>query len=256
MKKLLSSAIVIVLTSTLFYSCTKSKPSPAEEVKTNADVTIKFISTANGAPIIVGDNSAYTTTTARFTAEVVKFYISNASIVSDVASGSKVTGLNNFSLIDMAEGGKRGFTFKGLPNGTYNNLKFNLGVSKSYNSSPTGPEDLNSAGGMYWGESVGYLFFRHEGTYFDASNQQQKLLYHYGTNDAFPTGTNLELSSFKVEGKPKTITIALDLSKLYYGVDIVSFPFCMSDLTVPADKKWVETLVVNFNNSFSIKSIE
>jgi hypothetical protein len=249
MKKLLLSVLASGFLF-LINSCDKNPKLPSGP----SDVAITIKTIANGKEIILGNQDEYITDDGvKFIANVFKYYISNAKLVN--SNGTEVA-LGNYSLIDCAANGKRGFTFNAVPEGTYTKLVFNMGVDKLQNSNGNGVEDLNSSTGMFWGAKAGYLFFKHEGKYTKLDGTKDNLLFHYGSNYGYVSDITIPLSDFKVQGVAKKITLALNVQKLYKGLDIIGRPFVMVDDALPNDVAWTQFLANNFTKSFELVSAE
>jgi hypothetical protein len=249
MKKLLLSAFILG-SIVLLNSCEKKPTAPSGP----SNVAITFKTMANGKEMILGNQDEYLTDDGvKFIANVFKYYISNAKLVN--SNGTEVA-LGNYSLIDCAANGKRGFTFNAVPEGTYTKLVFNMGVDKLQNSNGNGVEDLNSSTGMFWGANAGYLFFRHEGKYTKIDGTKDNLLFHYGSNSGYVSDITIPLTDFKVQGIAKKITVALNVQKLYKELDIIGRPFVMVDDAIPADVAWTKFLASNFIKSFELISAE
>jgi hypothetical protein len=109
---------------------------------------------------------------------------------------------------------------------------------------------------MIWSWNTGYIFFKHEGVYKDSLQQNQGLLYHYGTDKAL-VYIELTMQPLVVNGNSKKVNLAFDLNSLYAAPNQLDFNVnSVHQSTSPGDVAWLQKMQANFTQAFSFKSIE
>jgi hypothetical protein len=216
------------------------------------NVNFNFQLENNGTPISVNSGTQYTLSNGtKYTVNLSKFYINDVRLISN--AGATVSAANH-TLIDF-ETGKTTFALKAVPGDKYKSIVFNLGVNSDNNHTGAQEGDLDPSKGMIWDWSTGYIFFKHEGQFIDATGATKNLIYHYGTDKAFVSTITLPISSLlEINANNPNAIISLDLNKLYTGLDFnVDYNRQSNDA---ASVSWIAKLKANFPGAFVLKSIQ
>lgn len=229
-----------------FAACKQPKaPEPTPE-KDNATVTIEFINQVNGDSLkqgqLVHTNAAGNT----YSIDLLKYFVTNVVLVREDGFEFK---LNNYDLINAFDPAFSNVVANAVPNGHYTSMKFLLGIDSLRNHTGAQDGDLDPVHNMIWTWSTGYIFFKHEGSYKDASNTTQVLQFHLGTDKAL-SSVQMPID-LKVAGVSKVMNIAFDLNKMYNSpaIDFNVDNIHMSDKV--SDAPWIANMLANTNDAFS-----
>lgn len=196
----------------LFVSCAKDVPVPV-----TGNVALRFTATMNGQPIEMnrvfsGPNGQ------RISLETFRFYISDilfdSMLVKDVALVDFSPGIYLLNLE--------------VPEGTYRDIRFGVGVEKSLNgtgdtafhaASYPASHPLSIHNGMYWTWATGYIFARIEGR-IDTSQAQNRapdfsFLYHPGTDSLYGTRTFSDAGIVVKYGSPAKLNFTLEFNDVF-----------------------------------------
>ncbi|MFM2134906.1 MAG: hypothetical protein RL021_306, partial [Bacteroidota bacterium] len=200
----LKRILVLSVVTGIFSACNKDQDD--NPVPTNGVVRFQFSNVVGSAPVQLGQ-LIYTNAAGNlWQADLLKYYISNATLVRADSSGFNT---QNYDLIDEELPESKSFQSNSIPNGTYTSLRFLVGVDSARNNDLDQAGDLDPSYGMFWPWNTGYIFYKHEGYFQDSAGALQPLLFHYGTDLSLVT---VELPvNLTVKGDRKTIAIAFDL---------------------------------------------
>lgn len=247
---------IVFILSILIAACDKNQllvPEPDPE-NSNADITIDFVNTVDGAPLKFGLFSYTNAAGNTYMINVLKYYISAFRLVS--AGGDTIT-YNQYELIDASDETLSQITLPALPNNTYTEIIFNFGVDSLRNHDGDQEGDLDPVNGMIWTWATGYIFFKHEGKFINADGDEQFLLFHYGTDRAFVPDISIPLSDFTINGEDKNLKLQFNLNAMYYEPNLVDFNVHNNHQSVTAaDIPWIGMLHDNLSNVFSFGSVE
>lgn len=96
----------------------------------------------------------------------------------------------------------------------YDELKFNLGIDSTLNSSGALGGDLDPTKGMYWSWQSGYINFKLEGSTIN----KEKIQYHIGGYQ-YPYNS-LQNLVFPIKNKKTNIEVIVDLELLLWGLEL------------------------------------
>lgn len=193
----------------LFFAFVLSGCSGTKSQK-SGNVTLAFKAIANGKEVKVGDDTQFTNAKGQlYKVNLLRYYLHGIKLVDEQGT---VTTLNKYFLVDQVKPARTTLNFGEVAGAKYNSISFNIGVDKTNNSTGTQEGDLDPVNDMFWTWSSGYIFFKHEGAY---SATNKPLLFHFGTDDALVGPVSMPLNNFEMDGKDRTITITLNLDKLY-----------------------------------------
>jgi hypothetical protein len=254
MKTPLLSSIFICLIAFVatFSSCEKDQPIPDPKEPTKGTVEIRFVPTMNGVAFqpntnFIGPNNF------RMSIETLKFYLSDIHLINN--SGAQL--LSEISLIDLTQSNKS-ISFETDP-GTFQQLKFFLGVKKSLNG--TGDPDFDEAqfpinhplsiyNGMYWSWATGYIFSKIDGRIDTSQTQDQTptftWFYHSGMDTCY-TEKNIDTLNIEVNaGKTTVKERGLEINSIFINqndtIDMVEDYFTHTTDNIALARKVTQNL--------------
>jgi hypothetical protein len=210
-------------------------------------VRFEFENFVDGTPIQLGPLSFTNQAGNIFSVDLLKYYISNVKFYDQ---GSVVYAAPNYELLDASDITTLSFDMP-VPQGSYDEVRFLLGVDSLRNVSGAQSGELDPVYGMFWDWNTGYIYFKHEGQFIDAAGDTLPLVYHYGALPALRE--HPFTASFSVlPGQSKTIKFRFNLNKVYRTPNVVDFN---NNNIHSGGANWVNTIRDNFENAFEIISI-
>lgn len=207
----------------------------------------EFENTVDGTPIQLGP-LAYTNQAGnQYSVDLLKYYVSNIKFLNQ---GVVVHAAGNYELVNAADPSTLSFNIP-LPQGSYDEIRFLLGVDSASNVSGAQSGELDPSFGMFWDWNTGYIYFKHEGQFIDSNGDTLPLVYHYGALPALrehPFAAAFSLSA----GQTKTVKFRFNLNKLYRSPNVVDFN---NNNIHSGGANWVNTIRENFENAFELISI-
>lgn len=205
----------------LLSACEKDQPIPPSVEQTNGTVEIRFVATMNGAPFqpnvnFIGPNNL------KMNFEALKFYLSDIQLTNSINSQL----LSEIELVDLSQSDKS-ISFETKP-GTFQKLKFFLGVKKSLNGTDNPNFDeasfpidhpLSIYNNMYWSWATGYIFSKMEGKIDTSQTQNQTptytWFYHSGLDTCY-TEKSFENLNIEVNaGKTTVIELGIEVNDIF-----------------------------------------
>ena len=219
----------------------------------NGKLSITFINTANGKPVVLRDSAYSNYFGEQYTISKLKYYISNLVF----SSNGKDQEAGTYFLVNAANE-SNAFDIT-LPAGNYSSIQFLLGVDSIRNCSGAQTGALDPMNDMFWTWNSGYVMFKLEGSSTASTADLQRLEYHIGgykgannvatkINLPFGAGQGLTIKP----GSTTELVIEMNLDHFWHGDTdnkIADLPMCMIT-GAPALK-----LAANFKHLFSIKNI-
>lgn len=215
MGKSILRIMIILITFTIF-SCTKYKDVTPEvagiiSIKVSADWM-------NGGLELEKYYALNSNDSIRVSS--FRFYISNIKI-KNTNTGKWFSVPDSYYLFDQANANTdlNTFSLKNIPAGQYSEISFYTGVDSIANSNEViagSIPALSQTNNMFWAWNTGYVFYKLEGKFKNASQGADKgsFIYHIGSN------ANLSKQHF-VLSKPVTqngiILIQADAAKIFSG---------------------------------------
>jgi hypothetical protein len=209
----------------LLNSCEK-KPNPiTPTIASSGNVTLFFNNKVNGAQINMNGSFEGSNNLGQlFSIGTLKYYISNLRIVD---SKGEEKSLGNFTLIDESKiTPKHEIQIPNLTNGDYTKIIFDLGLDPATNALKDGKGDLDQSKGMWWNAEK-YLFFKNEGKL--KANNGAGFIFHVGNDANYIKNISIPIPNLMVNGNDKTVTIDLNLEKIYKDIDIETNSIMMSE---------------------------
>lgn len=232
----------------LLSSC-KKESDPQPTVNPQASMRITVSNEVSGQPVNLGPISYKNAAGNDYSIDLLKYYLSNFTLIRKDKSELK---LNQYVLINANDSATWNIKLDSVLNGDYEALRFCVGVDSARNH--TGLQDgaLDPVNGMIWTWKTGYIFFKHEGNFKDASGGTTQLVYHLGTDWALPTVTvPLDM---KMNGSDISYKLHFDLNKVYNGTggipDFNDENVRMSDPNT--DLSWMVMMKSNFMQAFTL----
>ncbi|UPT68039.1 MAG: hypothetical protein M0D57_05095 [Sphingobacteriales bacterium JAD_PAG50586_3] len=222
-------------------------------IANSGTATINFANEVDGQAIALGTGTYQNAFGNQYKVDLLKYYITNITFIKDDNSEYNI---NNYDLIDASNPASSNITIDSIPNGVYTNVRFYLGIDSLRNHTGAQEGDLDPINGMIWTWNTGYIFFKHEGSFIDANQQQQTILLHYGTDKALATVT-VPLTGFEIKGDNKKLNLALNLNQLYANPNVIDFNVDnIHQSTSQSDIPWLNKTKQNFQQAFTFKSVQ
>lgn len=152
--------LTLVLILSMAPSCKKDEKieAPVTTPDKAPQAVFNFKAFVNGLPLGTG---TYTNTSQdSFTVSKFNYYISNIKFKK--LDGTVFSEAESYHLNKHLEG-QESFTVNDLPEGTYTDIEFTIGVDSIRNVSGSQTGALDVAQGMFWEWKTGYVFFKMEG---------------------------------------------------------------------------------------------
>jgi hypothetical protein len=188
-----------------------------------------------------------------FRLDALKYYLSNFEIVDTSGASHK---FGNYELIDHSKSESKLFTLDSIPRGTYNKLKFFVGVDSITNQTLNNPGDLDISYGMFWSWSTGYIFLKAEGAFIDSTGAEKPLIYHLGSNVAL-SRVEIDFAPITIDKITKNMNIKLDINKMFGVTEPLDFNFYNVQQSFPTgEERWIESMRTNLPTSFSLEFVQ
>lgn len=243
---------LLAVTSILFInSCKEEEPSLPSGTGDNS-MEVVFTATANGKTFNLNDSFELSAENFKYTFNLFKFYISNFRLVKE--DNSELI-LKEIDMIDFRSDAPN-LSFKvSVPEGTFKEIKFGIGVDSANNAKDpasfpsTSPLALSK--GTYWDMGSQYRFFLMEGRIDTVMNDSiyNPFVVHTGTNALYREKTITNTMVF-TKGDNKTITLEIDVDGL---ISNINFKQKNVSHTIGGGFEIAENIADNFVNNISIK---
>lgn len=179
MPQILRYSLYLFLSALLLQSCRKSiQPQPNLN---RLSVNFRF---SFGKEDLKQDQAFTTAQGEPISIRVFKYYLSRFSLVND--AGREILIDSSHYLTDAFQTPARSVSLS-VPDGSYRQLRFWVGVDSALNVSGVQQGDLDPAKGMFWTWNTGYIFAKLEGRSPVSPAPLQGFTYHIG---GFRTGEN------------------------------------------------------------------
>jgi hypothetical protein len=180
--------------------------------------------------------------------DVLKYYLSNFEIFNETGGSHK---FGNYELIDESKNESKKFILDSIPAGTYNKIKFYVGVDSITNQTLNNPGDLDLSKGMFWTWSTGYIFLKAEGAFIDTEATQKPLVFHLGSNAALAE-VEMQIPSFTINKNIQKMNILLDVNTLFGLNKPINFNTYNVQQSFPNEGTWIQAMKENLPPAFSI----
>jgi hypothetical protein len=106
----------------------------------------------------------------------LNYYVSNVKLKNE--SGTWWSAPESYYLVQVNENSAPSIEIPNVPNGSYTDIEYTIGVDSTRNVSGSQTGALDVTNGMFWSWNTGYIFVKAEGSSPDAPNTDFK--YHIG----------------------------------------------------------------------------
>ncbi len=255
----LSIFLLLASITLLSTSCEKE---PDGDVVESSNIEVRFRALIDGQPMVL--NERYDYNGKDFTISSLKFYISDLVLVK----GALEANVKEIDFVDFgtsnttAQGAADGVVVGGasIPLGTYDGLKFGLGVPSDLNNED--PTDFSSnhplgADSEYWLAWDSYIFHKVEGRYDgdnNANDLESSYVYHVGLDENFreKTFSNLEIEI--AEDNTAQVVIDIEVRDLMREANGNAFDFeAVGNIhSATGDGSYPGLIADNWVNAFSL----
>jgi hypothetical protein len=251
-----SNRLALAIAATIFLASCQEKtkdPTPSP-VPNSAKVTMTFANEVDGQALELGQMKYTNAAGNLYQVDLLKYYVTNVILVKDDNTEVKV---GNYDLINAADPSTCMVEAPGIPNGTYNKVKFNIGIPMDRNHNGAQDGDLDPVMGMIWDWNTGYVFYKHEGKYRNSMGQDRNLAFHFATDRAF-TSVEVPLSNpLVLNGMDKKVKLKFNLNNLYTTPTNVDFNVDNSrQSSTASDYPWIDNLKASFSDAFIFDKVE
>ena len=188
-----------------------------------SDLSLSIRHTISGKPLQL-DSLRYTNSAGEtFSVSRLSYLVSNVAVQDNTGNWHTIP--DSIAWID-AKARRTQINLSNIPDGSYQSLRFDIGLSESLNHSdpaqypathPLNP-NLNN---LHWTWQTGYIFLAIEGHYRDATGDLQGFVYHYANN---PRRTTITLPLPKTIGAVSShLEIDFDIAALLNAPAPLSF---------------------------------
>lgn len=212
---------MIGLLSILMFMGACSDKDPIDPINMSGELTLNLKAEYDGSPLTMFDSLAYGDGFIRVSQS--EFLLSDITLINDVGTELVVDEIFyvNFSTNNtpnQAEQVLAGIDLDlgSVPNGSYNKIKFSIGVNSDLNSML--PADFPSSNPLsttsHWNTWESFIFYKFQGSYSNptAGIDDLGFIFHIGNDDLFRT---VELPiDLVVEDNPATIEVVLEHTSL------------------------------------------
>lgn len=156
----IKQTVLLMITSGIFLwaGCKKEE----EDLATSGTVSFEITNIAGNKNVDTTAATSYINSLGEsFAITRLKYYISNVQLMKDDAV--LYTMPESYFLVDESRQASTVLSIPKVPNGSYNKIKFLIGVDSARNVSGAQTGALTPSD-MFWTWSTGYIFFKMEGT--------------------------------------------------------------------------------------------
>lgn len=169
----------------------------------------------NNGQVFTKNNNKLVSNGDSITIDKFQFYISNIQLKSKKSTYKES---NSYHLIDAFNPGSCSFKI-GDSTFNYNHIAFTLGIDSATNYQGVHGGDLDPMKGMYWSWTTGYINCKIEGQSSKSTNRKGRFNFHLGGFQGKEKNAQDILRSAESQ---KTITIRIDLNKLFKKIDVAN----------------------------------
>jgi len=167
--------MLVVLATT---GCSRDKSVETGATPARYPVAFSFTASVKGQPLVFNTATYTNDLGENYNIRTFRYYISNISL-SNSANGNSATAEGEYFLIDAGKEESTHITTQ-FPAGTYNKLRFLVGVDSTRNVSGAQTGALDVANGMFWSWNSGYVMAKLEGSSPVAPPPTNEFTYHIG----------------------------------------------------------------------------
>ncbi|WP_143305331.1 MbnP family protein [Chitinophaga vietnamensis] len=231
---------------------TTSQVTPPQEV---APLQLSFTNTMGNLPLRRNDTVYTNTAGEAFTVKRFRYYISNFQLLS--GNDSVTTLPLAYFIVDDANDSSRLVTLDSVPIGTYNGIRFLIGVDSLHNMSGAQTGALAPENGLFWSWNSGYIMAQMEGNSPVINSPTHEFLFHIGGFKGPYNALRTAALAFPqpvivATGKQPKVNIQADAGKWFHTPFTVSFKNAAVIMAPGPDAVQISA---NYQQMFSVKAI-
>jgi hypothetical protein len=223
-------ALIVATVFSFFSSCSDDHTTAPDATKAGS-IILEFDNVAGDDEFTF--NKEYTNAAGeKFTTTILKYYISNISLVTTSGTVYTVPQDNSYFLVDESVPTSTKVKLSNIPEGDYKEVRYTIGVDSVRSTMPIekrlGALDISGAGkDMYWAWNSGYIFFKMEGSSTAINEAENNFRFHIGGFGGYSTQTinNIKTVTLSMGTTPATVRsdiapevhILADILKVFSG---------------------------------------
>lgn len=255
--KTVSFAFTSLLFVVALVSCRKTPTQMVTEPKGTQDIeiTLRHNWADENSPLVLGQDYLHPETNETLNFQTCNYYLSNFQFRK--LDGSWWSHPFSYNLVRVTENNDYTFVLPNLPFGTYDAVRFLIGVDSARNVSGAQSGDLAPSNAMFWSWSTGYIMIKLEGNSPQAN--WEYFSFHIGgfrDSDNSNTTRWKEISLVDTpimvtsQGNPK-LSMHVDLSKVWTSNNPLA---TYSSLHAP--NSVAQMMADQFATAFSLDGVE
>lgn len=235
LKTLLNRGIIrIAFMSFMFISCNENE---------EGDGSVRISVRINWEGERLGLNDSYTTSSGEFTIEDFKFYLSNLNFQGEEINFSEA---ESYHLVKASENGESyEILIEGVPGGTYDRIRYGIGVDPEKNLSIDNEGDLDPTNQMAWNWDTGYKFVLCEGKLDNPDLGTIALVYHIGFSENYFEQTDNVDAFVVADGVTTQVVMDVEVDELFKNPNQIDVTILNN---VMFNKEEVSLFVENYKN--------
>lgn len=224
-------ALIVATVFSFFSSCSDDHAPTAPDTTKTGAIVLEFDNVAGDDEFTF--NKEYTNAAGeKFTTTILKYYISNISLVTTSGTVYTVPQDNSYFLVDESVPTSTKVKLSNIPEGDYKEVRYTIGIDSVRSTMPIekrlGALDISGAGkDMYWAWNSGYIFFKMEGSSPAINEAENNFRFHIGGFGGYSTQTinNIKTVTLSMGTTPATVRsdiapevhILADILKVFSG---------------------------------------
>ncbi|HRI30884.1 MAG TPA: hypothetical protein PLQ21_05095, partial [Candidatus Kapabacteria bacterium] len=243
-------ALIVATVFSFFSSCSDDHTTAPDATKTGS-IILEFDNVAGDDEFTF--NKEYTNAAGeKFTTTILKYYISNISLVTTSGTVYTVPQDISYFLVDESVPTSTKVKLSNIPEGDYKEVRYTVGVDSVRSTMPIekrqGALDMSGQGkDMYWEWNSGYIFFKMEGSSPAINEVENNFRFHIGGFGGYSAQTINNI---------KTVTLSMGTTPATVRSDIAPEVHILADiLRVFSGNRTIE-LAKNPSYMFSRSSVD
>ncbi|MBK7988254.1 MAG: hypothetical protein IPK11_15395 [Ignavibacteria bacterium] len=203
-------ALIVATVFSFFSSCSDDHTTAPDATKTGS-IILEFDNVAGDDEFTF--NKEYTNAAGeKFTTTILKYYISNISLVTTSGTVYTVPQDISYFLVDESVPTSTKVKLSNIPEGDYKEVRYTVGVDSVRSTMPIekrqGALDMSGQGkDMYWEWNSGYIFFKMEGSSPAINEVENNFRFHIGGFGGYSAQTinNIKTVTLSMGTTPATV---------------------------------------------------
>jgi hypothetical protein len=198
-------------------------PTPLEGVG-DVEIKLSHVWAMSEAPFVMNSVLVHPMNGDSLTFTTFKYYISNFKLKN--SDGNWWSHPESYFLVDLSNSASTTLTLTDVPEGSYTEMSYVLGVDSTRNVSGAQSGALSTANGMFWSWSTGYIMLKAEGTSPDSGTGS--FSFHLGGFSGSNNIVTSKTASFGsetlnvTEDKNVQVNLKLNPARLFHTIGSVS----------------------------------